>query len=128
MKMEKATAPTWHRPPVRVPSSVYGRSHSYGQRSRTPRGWHGRVPQDGVTATAAPAVDAVDAVDVDVDVDDVDTEVGDEKSDSSAVSSAPATAEDDDGDVEKSDCVVSLPPDQVCMCMCGRFPDFVQYR
>lgn len=130
--MAKATAPTWRRPPVRVRSSLYGRSNVLGQRSRTRGGWNGRVPQDatpstdGVTAAATAAT--ID--DDDVDDDDLDTDVGGEKSDAPAVPSARATPDDDDDDdAEKSDCVVSLPPDQACLCVFIKsFPDLIQYR
>ncbi|CAM9127955.1 unnamed protein product, partial [Sphacelaria rigidula] len=115
----KATGSTWRKPPVAIPSSLYGRRSSVGSRSR--KGWHGGARQDktatsptrtapsyrnngGDTVAAASVVDAVDDEEEDGDVDD---EEEDQHWDAAA-----SLGVDVDDDV-KLDCAVSLPADQM---------------
>ena len=135
----KATGSTWRKPPVDIPSSLYGRRTSVGWRSR--KGWHGGARQDKtpasttrtapsdmsedddtVVAASAPTTDtdyADDDGDEDFDdgLDDLVLDFDDQHWDAAAPLGIGDDGDSDADADEKLDCVVSLPADQVCVCV-----------
>ena len=135
----KATGSTWRKPPVDIPSSLYGRRTSVGWRSR--KGWHGGARQDKtpasttrtapsdmsedddtVVAASAPTTDtdyADDDGDEDFDdgLDDLVLDFDDQHWDAAAPLGIGDDGDSDADADEKLDCVVSLPADQVCDCV-----------